>query len=211
MGWIKITGKVVEFTGKLVQAEGFEEWAIGKGKEVVEKVALESGGRFFKARRAKKSMWDDLTSKFKDNPMFATAIGGFVKNYYTRVYNVASESKELGGELPEKSSITVLPRCVLNAWESVCWEGEFDKSGELEKLKGGPLLRSFFSMRWCDSSTLRFQKPPPSLLLTSRFPLDATGSSALMETINGLTAKGIITCIRPGRLPMLTTRTPKKN
>ncbi len=43
MGWIKITGKVVEFTGKLVQAEGFEEWAIGKGKEVVEKVALESG------------------------------------------------------------------------------------------------------------------------------------------------------------------------
>jgi|GEM_PF-3093306 len=144
MGWIKITGKVVEFTGKLVQAEGFEEWAIGKGKEVVEKVALESGGRFFKARRAKKSMWDDLTSKFNDNPMFATAIGGFVKNYYTRVYNVASESKELGGELPEKSSITVLPRCVLNAWERVCWEGEFDKSGELEKLKGGPLLRSFF-------------------------------------------------------------------
>lgn len=144
MGWIKITGKVIEFTGRLVQAEGFEEWAIGKGKEVVQKVGLESAGRFFKARTAKKSIWDDLASNFKDGSIFDTAIRGFVKDYYTRVYNLASKTKELGGELPAKSSITVLPRCVLNAWERVCWQGKFDNSAELAKLKGGPLLRSFF-------------------------------------------------------------------
>lgn len=144
MGWIKITGKVIEFTGKLVQAEGFEEWAVGKGKEVVEKVILQRSGWLFKASRAKKSIWDDLTGKFRNGSTFDAAVRDFVKSYYTRVYNLASKPSKLGGELPAKSSITVLPRSVLNAWERFCWQNQFEKSAELANLKGGRLLRSFF-------------------------------------------------------------------
>jgi hypothetical protein len=35
MGWIRIVGKSLEFTGKIVASASFEEWALAKGEQVV--------------------------------------------------------------------------------------------------------------------------------------------------------------------------------
>ena len=141
MGWIKIRAKTLEFVGKLGEAEGFEEWFENQRQSLMERMALDISGKLFKERSAKKLIWDDLTSQFQNNPMFTTTIGGAVNGYFRRVYNVAKSEYV---NLPSMNEITVLPRCVVNSWERIFWQSEFGKSSELAKLKGGPLVRSYF-------------------------------------------------------------------
>ena len=77
MGWIRWTGKTLEFAGKLVQAKSFEEWAEGQGKALVEKLGVEAGGvvlGFGTAKKGRSIVWGELRNVAENSPSLAAAI-----------------------------------------------------------------------------------------------------------------------------------------
>jgi len=68
MGWIKWTGKTLEFGGKLAQMDSFERWAESQGEKVITDVGLKTGGYIFGPGKNQKAMgvvWDELQSLSK--------------------------------------------------------------------------------------------------------------------------------------------------
>ena len=65
MGWIKWTGKTLEFVGKLAQAESFERWADSQGEKIVQRVGL--------GRRI--CFWSGQEQQGKESDMERTGIG----------------------------------------------------------------------------------------------------------------------------------------
>lgn len=53
MGWIKFTGSVFEYCGKIMKAEGFEEWAKSEGSTMIENVISREGFKFFAKNKAR--------------------------------------------------------------------------------------------------------------------------------------------------------------
>src|ERR1022692_1302225 len=142
MGWIRWTGKVLEFSGKIVQASSFEEWAEKQGALLIENVALDSGIKLFKTSRAKSAVWEELAGQFKRSETFLAAIKEGIAAYPGRINAVTSDRS---GRLPREGSsdVLVLPSVVVNAFELGFWRS-FDSSEELATLKGGPSLREYF-------------------------------------------------------------------
>ena len=142
MGWIRWTGKVLEFSGKLVQSSTFEDWAEKQGAALIEKVAIDSGLKLFKTSRAKDAIWEELASQFKKSDTFLATVQGAVAGYPLRI------SAGIGGwstRLPSEtaSNVVVVPRFLVDSWEVEFWRS-FDSSQELATLKGGPALREYF-------------------------------------------------------------------
>jgi len=144
MGWIKWTGKTLEFVGKLAQMESFERWAESQGEKIVTDVGLKTGGYVFglgKDQKAKGIIWSELASLAKTSPELKAAIEDFVIHYPDVLGNVASKYSQL----PDINvDLCVVPRYLVNRDALVEVKKRLDKSDELAKLKGGASLREYF-------------------------------------------------------------------
>ena len=144
MGWIKWTGKTMEFLGKLAQQDSFERWAESQGEKIVEKVGLEAGGYAFgmgKDSKAKKILWKDLESLAKESPELRGSIEEFVASYPKTLNRIAG----LYTQLPNRNvDLCAVPRFIVNRESLKEAQKQLAGSQELAKLKGGSLLIQYF-------------------------------------------------------------------
>jgi len=144
MGWIRWTGKTLEFVGKLAQAESFEHWAESQGEKVISDLALKSGGIVFglgKEKKAKGILWTDLQTIAEKSPSLNAAIQEFV-NYYPKILSAIASNYT---SLPHLSTyLVVVPRYLVNRDALAEVKKRLDGSKELADLKGGPSFRQYF-------------------------------------------------------------------
>jgi hypothetical protein len=98
MGWIKWTGKTLEFAGKLVQTDSFERWAESQGEKIITDVGLKTGGYIFgvgKDKKAKGIVWNELASLAKTSPELKAAIDDFVIHYPEMLDKLANKYSQL--------------------------------------------------------------------------------------------------------------------
>lgn len=70
MGLFKIFGKSLEISGRILQAEGVQEWLEHKGKTLFEEWTVKKGIKYFAGYRGKKLAVQALQSPFKSRPFF---------------------------------------------------------------------------------------------------------------------------------------------
>lgn len=146
MGWIRWTGKTLEFVGKLAQAKSFEEWAGKQGERIVTDIGLKTGGYVLglgKESRAKSIIWEDLETLATTSKTLKTAIEDFVQHYPGVLSNLASKTSKLPTQ-SYSSNLRVVPRFVVTPHALAEIKTRLDNSQELAKLKGGPSLREYF-------------------------------------------------------------------
>jgi hypothetical protein len=141
MGWIKWMGKTLEFVGKLAQADSFERWEESQGEKIVTEIGLSSGARFFKDRKAKGIIWNELESLAKSSPELKAAVEDFVTHYPDMLDNLASKYTQL----PHKDlDLCVVPRFLVNRDAMIEVRKRLGKSEQLANLKGGASFREYF-------------------------------------------------------------------
>jgi hypothetical protein len=143
MGWIRWTGKTLEFAGKLVQAKSFEDWAEGQGKALVEKLGVEAGGvvlGFGTAKKGRSIVWGELRNVAENSPSLAAAINMAASQYPGVFDNLARSAK-----VPYLSSdLAVVPRFLIRRDILAEITAHLQASQELEHLKGGGIFRDYF-------------------------------------------------------------------
>lgn len=142
MGWIGITGKVLVFTGRLAQAEGFKEWLESVGSEKVQKWAEERGIKHFKNGRARRVWWNELTQAASSGPL------------RTLLDNEARFYQELPGHLAQRSyyfmyegvslTVSMVPRFLVNIHAATGLASRVSHSDELQRMQGGEPFVKFF-------------------------------------------------------------------
>src|ERR1700758_917243 len=141
MGWIRWTGKTLEFVGKLAQTESFERWAESQGEKVISDLAIKSGGIVFgmgKEKKAKGIVWTDLETIAEKSPSLNAAIQKFVSDYPGILAAIASHYTSL----PHLSVyLVVVPRYLVTRDALAEVKKRLDGSKELADLKGGPTFR----------------------------------------------------------------------
>jgi hypothetical protein len=144
MGWIRWTGKTLEFVGKLAQADSFERWAESQGEKIISDLALKSGGIVFglgKESKAKGILWSDLKTIAEKSLSLNAAIQEVVGQYPS----ILSSLRSNYSALPHESAyLTVVPRLLVNRLALAAVTRNLDGSQELAQLKGGALLRQYF-------------------------------------------------------------------
>jgi hypothetical protein len=144
MGWIRWTGKTLEFVGKLAQTDSFEKWAETQGEKIITEVGLKTGGYVFGIgtnRKARNFVWDDLNSIATTSPELGVSIQDFVLHYPDTIDTLASK----WDKLPHLDvNLCVLPRFLVNREALIDLRKRLGNSEELAKLKGGESLREYF-------------------------------------------------------------------
>jgi hypothetical protein len=144
MGWIRWTGKTLEFVGKLAQTDSFEHWAESKGEQIITNIGLKTGGYLFsigKNQKAKNLVWNELQILAKSSPELGAAINAFVAHYPNLLDTLASH----WDKLPHTDSdLSVIPRFLLNRDALIEVTKKLGNSQELASLKGGASLREYF-------------------------------------------------------------------
>jgi hypothetical protein len=144
MGWIRWTGKTLEFVGKLAQADSFERWAESQGEKIISDLALKSGGIVFglgKESKAKGILWSDLETIAEKSPSLNAAIQDVVGQYPS----ILSTLRSNYSLLPHESVyLIVVPRHLVNRLALADVTKNLDGSQELAQLKGGPVFRQYF-------------------------------------------------------------------
>jgi hypothetical protein len=115
MGWVRWTGKTLEFVGKLARAESFERWAESQGEKIISDLALKSGRIIFglgKESKAKGILhWSDLQAIAEKSPSLNAAIQEVIGQYPS----ILSSLRSNYSTLPHESVyLTVIPRLLVN-------------------------------------------------------------------------------------------------
>jgi len=161
MSWIKIVGKGLEYTGKLAQAKGFEEWAENQGRAVIEKLALDRGFKIFRGRRAESEIFDDLR-RAATSEALKKAIQAQVANFQLLLGTLAQKNQEL----PQTSGyppVIAVPRGFHSAAAIGILRNELGGSDELTRLKGGEALKEFFFAELTQQMADALLKTEPSI------------------------------------------------
>ena len=141
MSWIKIVGKGLEYSGKLAQAEGFEEWATNQGRAVIEKFALDRGFKILKGTRAESEIFDDLRRAATSDAL-KKAIQAQVANFQLLLGALAQKNRAL----PRSGypAVIAVPRGFHSQAAIAILRNDLGASDELTRLKGGEALKEFF-------------------------------------------------------------------
>jgi hypothetical protein len=142
MGWIKITGQVLEYTGKLAQAEGFEDWAKGVAADKMEAWASEKGIKFFKNRQARGAWWNELR-QIAERGELRSAIEREVQNYQWLPALLTKELKTLPAD-GSFNRVVAVPRFLHKAIGYTLISKRLGISDELVSSAGGELLIKYF-------------------------------------------------------------------
>jgi hypothetical protein len=160
MSWISVAGKTLEFSGKVIQSASFEEWARSKGEDIVERVAQERTISLFgKRRAARNDLWKDLKLITKQ-PALRAALSKLALDYSVTIANVAEAFES--NEFTANGKTYVIPRLLVNPWHRALLERELSPSDEFQKLKGGPLLQSYFYEEFIRQLDAAFAKMRPN-------------------------------------------------
>lgn len=162
MGWVKIVGGGLVYTGRLGPAKGFDLWASGQGQAVVRDLA----GRqpfclFGRERKARRLLWQELHA--------AAASGGTLG---AALEEEAARYARLPGELahivqPDKFVADwrpfVIPRFLVNEMALRGMAQRLWSSHVLAQLQGGEALRSYFLEQFVAQMDAAFCKMPFSI------------------------------------------------
>jgi hypothetical protein len=160
MGWIRVVGKSLEFTGKIVASASFEDWALAKGEQVVNEFAQKKTIAFFgKRNAAKKELWKNLVD-VSQKPALFTVINDLAKKYQTMILVVADAVED--NKYVANGVTYAIPTTAINSLYRAVVEGTLSKSDEFQELKGGPELRSFFYDEFVAQLDSAFQLLRPS-------------------------------------------------
>jgi hypothetical protein len=160
MGWIRVVGKSLEFTGKIVASASFEDWALAKGEQVVNEFAQKKTIALFgKRKAAKKELWKNLVD-VSQKPALFTVINNLAKNYQTMIVVVADAIED--NKYVANGLTYAIPTTAINSLYRAVVEGTLSKSDEFQELKGGPELRSFFYDEFVAQIDSAFQLLRPS-------------------------------------------------
>jgi hypothetical protein len=142
MGWIKVSGKVLEYAGKIDQTESFEEWAQQEGKALIEKVALEQGFKVFRETKAKKILWKELQLAAASDALRA-AFQDEVNDYQKIPGKIASKASYLprSGGYP---SVVAVPRFMINLVALDNIRAHLGIADELARLSGESMKEYLF-------------------------------------------------------------------
>jgi hypothetical protein len=141
MSWIKIAGKTLEFSGKIIQSTSFEEWAESRGRQIVEKFAEKRTISLFSKWAARKELLSDLNNT-AHQPALHKALSVLSGRYLTTIAEVANSFED--NEFTASGKTYIIPRFSVNTIHRAILERTLSPSDEFNKLKGGPLLQSFF-------------------------------------------------------------------
>jgi hypothetical protein len=142
VSWIAFGGKALEFTGKVIQSASFEEWAKSKGGAIVEQFAQQRTIALFgKHRAARKDLWKDL-QVITRQPELHAVLSKLATDYSLTLANV-TETFEVYKSIVDRKTF-VIPRFLVNPLHRAFLEHALSPSDEFRKLKGGPLLQSYF-------------------------------------------------------------------
>ncbi|PDT85118.1 hypothetical protein CO669_31660 [Bradyrhizobium sp. Y36] len=160
MGWIRIAGKSLEFTGKIVQSASFEDWALSKGEQIVNEFAQKRTIAFFgKKKAAKKEIWQDLVNVSRKPALFAV-INDLAKSYERTILLVANAVQS--NQYLADGHTYAVPTTAVNSLHRAIVESRLSKSDEFRELKGGAELQSFFYDEFVAQLDSAFQLLRPS-------------------------------------------------
>lgn len=136
-------GKTLEYVGKLAQAEGFEEWAKTQGEALIERIAREKGfGLFGKKGAVKRELWKELQLVAASDAL-RHAIDAEAKDYPRFLARIADKAEGLPKSEGYRPVIAV-PRITLNEIALHIVTDHLQNSDELNRLKGGDILKRYF-------------------------------------------------------------------
>lgn len=160
MGWIKIVGNGLVYTGKLAQAEGFEEWLSQQGKAIIENLAEKHAFTFFGKYRVGKILWNELSTAARSSTLSAT-----LKREATTYQQVPGELAEIvePNEFTAVCRPFVIPRFLVNKMALRGITERLSSSQELARLQGGEALQSYFFKQFVMQLDTAFTKMPFSI------------------------------------------------
>ena len=140
MGWVKIVGQGFEFTGKIPQADGFEEWLQSTGGAFLDKFIADEGIRFFAKSKAKNILINDLRKTLSTNPPLLAAVNEEV-NF--SISNVGRIAEKLPGSIATLR-VVIVPRILVSEAAGVRLSQELGNSHALLGTQGGRDMVSYF-------------------------------------------------------------------
>jgi hypothetical protein len=93
MSWIKIAGKSLEFSGKIMQSASFEEWAESRGRQIVEQFAEKRTISLFSKWAARKELLSDLNN-MAHQPALHTSLSVLAARYLTTIAEVSNSFED---------------------------------------------------------------------------------------------------------------------
>ncbi|MFQ6086245.1 MAG: hypothetical protein ACE5OY_08320 [Candidatus Bathyarchaeia archaeon] len=142
MGWIKVEKKTLKYADRVEKPEGFDEWSERELKDLIESIAREKGFALLGRRRAKNELWKDLEKAITSNALRA-AIQAEAEDYPRLLARIADKAKGLPSSEDFRPPIAV-PRFILNRMALDTVTDRLGKSDELNRLKGGAVLKEYF-------------------------------------------------------------------
>jgi hypothetical protein len=143
MGWIKVSGRTLRFSGTLTKRNGFDEWAREDGRSAIEELASQRRFSLFgRTRGVKNSLWNDLKTAARSHTL-SSAIQKEVDAYL----KLTSELAVTRMSLPRTRrlrSVVVVPRVLLNGAALHAISARLGQHPELQSMTGGDALREYF-------------------------------------------------------------------
>lgn len=143
MSLLKWTGKGLQFVGRIISSEAFEDWLEAEGSGYLEaKLEEKTIGRFRKETKAKNQLLDDVESSISSEPLKLALLSRLVE----LPFKIESAAKEIKSSLPalsyEKSLswIAAVPRYYVRRIYSEYILGELEAADELSKFTGFPSI-----------------------------------------------------------------------
>lgn len=157
MGWIKLTGKTLELTGQLVQTASFEDWAVGKGEDIVKQIGMQTGGfilGFGRTTRAKNAIWSDLAKQFAEHEALKVALQNSISDFPS-VLGVLSDQR---AALPHRADddVFALPIFTVRHCANLMLQRQLGQSEQLMQLKGGKVFVQWFLEELADQVDTEF-------------------------------------------------------
>ena len=145
MGIIRITGKVLEISGKIIQAEGVEDYLENKGKELLEKWVVKTGAQALSSEEQREKVVEALRKPLHSRA-FASAVDKTFDEFLNdveRVCQVTWSAGAIGSDTTALLPIALVQDCALSLSQNriAGW-------AEFKRLYDSELLRQAFFEEW---------------------------------------------------------------
>lgn len=160
MGIIRITGKVLEISGKIMQAEAVELWLEDKGKELMQKWVEKKGIEAFSSDKQKAEVVEALREPLHSRA-FAKAIDTTFDEFLTAASNIC-ELIWFSSHLSEGST-ALLPTAVVQGCAISMIEAQILSWTEFNRLYDSELLKRAFLEEWRAVAVQVIRKSPPTI------------------------------------------------
>jgi len=145
MGIIKMTGKVLEISGKIIQADGVDEYLENKGKELLEKWVVKSGAQALSAKEQRERVVEALRKPLHSRA-FALAVDKTFDEFLRDVEMVCEVTWKAG--VIGFDSTALLPAALVQDCALSLAQNRIAQWAEFKRLYDSELLRQAFFEEW---------------------------------------------------------------